>query len=88
MRRGVSPPTRFLVGSRIVDRDEPRKKSVPRWYALLLVPFVGMLWVPFYDSLEPRAFGIPYFYWYQFLWILVGAAITGIVYFATREPQP
>jgi hypothetical protein len=68
-------------------QGEARKKSVRSWYVLLLVPFVGMLWVPFYDSLEPRVLGVPYFYWYQFLWILVGAAITGIVYFGTREPQ-
>jgi hypothetical protein len=72
-----------------VTGAEQQKKSVRRWYALLLVPYVGMLWVPFYDSLEPRVLGVPYFYWYQFLWILVGAAITGIVYFATvPRPRP
>jgi hypothetical protein len=67
------------------------KRNVPRsrrlWYALLGVPFVGTLWVPFYDSLEPRLGGVPYFYWYQFAWIGVGAAITAVVYFATREPD-
>jgi hypothetical protein len=57
------------------------------WYTLLLVPFVGTLWVPFYNTLEPRALGVPYFYWYQFLWILIGAAITGFVYFVTRETE-
>ena len=51
----------------------------------LLAPFVGTLWVPFYDSAEPRIAGVPYFYWYQFLWIGVSAAITAVVYFATRE---
>ena len=55
------------------------------WYSLLLVPFVGTLWVPFYNAVEPRALGIPYFYWYQFLWIGVSAALTAIVYLATRE---
>jgi hypothetical protein len=29
--------------------------------------------------------GIPYFYWYQLLWILIGAVITAVVYFATEE---
>jgi hypothetical protein len=56
-----------------------------RWYVLLLVPFVGTLWVPFYDAVEPRAFGFPFFYWYQFAWIGVSAAITAVVYFATPE---
>jgi hypothetical protein len=55
------------------------------WYLLLLVPFVGTLWVPFFNSLEPSLGGVPYFYWYQFLWIVNGAALTAIVYFATRD---
>lgn len=57
------------------------------WYLLLLVPFVGTLWVPFYDAADPRLAGIPYFYWYQFLWIPIGALLTAIVYLATREPR-
>jgi hypothetical protein len=56
------------------------------WYWLLLVPFVALLWVPLYASGEPALAGIPYFYWYQFLWILISAIITALVYFATREP--
>jgi hypothetical protein len=28
---------------------------------------------------------VPYFYWYQFLWVLISAALTGVVYFATRD---
>ena len=65
----------------------PVRRGPPQvlWYLLLLVPFVGTLWVPFYNALEPRVLGIPYFYWYQFLWIVISAALTAIVYFATRE---
>ncbi len=63
------------------------KRSVSPWYVLLLVPFVGMLWVPFYNSVEPRLGGIPYFYWYQFAFIGVGASLTAIVYFATRNDE-
>jgi hypothetical protein len=55
------------------------------WYALLLAPFVGMLWVPFYNRIEPRAGSIPFFYWYQFVWIGVSAVLTAVVYFATRS---
>jgi hypothetical protein len=54
---------------------------------LLLVPFIFILWVPFYAAWEPTWFGIPYFYWYQFLWILISAVLTAIVYFATRGPE-
>jgi hypothetical protein len=56
-----------------------------RWYLLLIAPFVGTLWVPFYNTVEPSVGGVPYFYWYQFLWIGISAALTAIVYFATRD---
>jgi hypothetical protein len=52
-----------------------------------LVPFIAILWVPFYSGADPSFQGIPYFYWYQFLWILISAILTAIVYFATREPE-
>jgi hypothetical protein len=56
-----------------------------RWYLLLVPPFVGTLWVPFYNSVEPRLGNVPFFYWYQLAWIVGGAVLTATVYFATRE---
>ena len=53
------------------------------WYALLLIPFVGFLWLPFYARRTPELFGFPFFYWYQFLWVFIGAGITGLVYVLT-----
>jgi hypothetical protein len=53
------------------------------WYLLLLLPFIGLLWPPFYAKDTPRLGGFPFFYWYQFLWVLLGAALTAIVYWAT-----
>ncbi len=55
------------------------------WYLLLVPPFVGTLWVPFYNFVDPTLGGVPFFYWYQLVWILVGAVLTATVYFATRE---
>ena len=51
---------------------------------LLLLPFIAMLWVSSYDSIEPMVAGIPFFYWYQLLWILLGAAIIALVYRVER----
>jgi uncharacterized membrane protein YhaH (DUF805 family) len=59
-------------------------KSKYWWYILLLVPFIGTLWVPFYASEDPKVWGIPYFYWYQFLWVIISAVLTVIVYYATK----
>jgi hypothetical protein len=55
------------------------------WYLSLLAPFVGTLWVPFFNSAEPRLGGIPFFYWYQFAWVAISAVLTAAVYFATRH---
>jgi hypothetical protein len=48
---------------------------------LLIVPFVGTLWVPFYNSTNPTFNGIPFFYWYLFLWVIISAVLTALVYF-------
>lgn len=47
---------------------------------LLLVPFVGVLWVPWYNRIEPTAFGVPFFYWYQLLWIVLCGVVCSLVY--------
>ncbi len=62
----------------------PANRPSRAWYLLLLIPFVAVLWVPFYASASPEVAGIPFFYWYQFLWVIISGIITAIVYFATR----
>ncbi len=54
------------------------------WYLLLLVQFVAVLWPPFYNKAEPALAGMPFFYWYQLLWVIIGAISTAIVYFVTE----
>ncbi|HET7569631.1 MAG TPA: DUF3311 domain-containing protein [Gammaproteobacteria bacterium] len=49
------------------------------WLAVALI-FAGALWVPFYNRIDPRLAGIPFFYWFQFVWIIVTAAVTGLAY--------
>ena len=50
-----------------------------------MVQFVAVLWPPFYNSAEPRWIGIPFFYWYQMLWVIISAVTTAVIYLATRE---
>ncbi len=47
---------------------------------LLLLPFIAMLAVPTFNFAEPALFGLPFFYWYQLLWILICSALVGVVY--------
>ena len=52
----------------------------PHWPNLLLViPFVALLWVPFYNSIEPSLWGVPFFYWYQFLWVVLTSLLILVV---------
>jgi hypothetical protein len=55
------------------------------WNLLLLVPFVGLLWVPIYNRIEPKVFGIPFFYWYQFLWVLLTSLLIYAVHVLTDD---
>ena len=65
--------------------DEHRPVRRVLWARLLLiVPFVAMLWVSSYNSVEPMVAGIPFFYWYQLLWILIAAGLIAIVYQVER----
>ncbi len=70
---------------------ETRKRQRARWARLLLlIPFVAVLWVPFYNRAEPTLFAIPFFYWYQLLWIPLTALVISTVYWievAARAPD-
>ena len=61
--------------------DKPsRRRGFRPIHLLLLVPYVAVLWVPFYNRIEPQLAGIPFFYWYQLMWIVLGAAVLLPVY--------
>jgi len=65
--------------------NEHRQVRVVAWARLLLIlPFIAMLWVSSYDCAEPMLAGIPFFYWYQLGWVILGAAIIGFVYLVER----
>jgi Protein of unknown function (DUF3311) len=53
-----------------------------RWFLLLLlIPFIALLWFPFYNTSDPMLFDIPFFYWYQMLWIILTALLLMVLYF-------
>ena len=56
-------------------------------YLILLLPLI-LLWVPFYNRVEPAIFGIPFFYWYQMAWIPLAVVLTAIVWLIDRRVGP
>ena len=55
------------------------------WLLLLLIPML-VVYVPFYNTIEPQVFGFPFFYWFQLIWIFVSMGVTALVYYGT-EPR-
>lgn len=55
------------------------------WYWLLLIPLVGVLIPPIYNSEDPTFIGIPFFYWYQLVWVPISVLVTATVYRKTRR---
>jgi hypothetical protein len=67
-------------------RQAGARLGEPRMWILLLLPFVGLLWVPFYNFTEPSLFGFPFFYWYQLAWVPISALLIWLVY-RSRTPD-
>ncbi|MFJ7148504.1 DUF3311 domain-containing protein [Streptomyces sp. NPDC100445] len=53
----------------------------------LVAPFVAMLWVGSYAGTDPTFVGIPFFYWYQMLWVLISTALTVLAHQLWQRDQ-
>ncbi|WP_112276438.1 DUF3311 domain-containing protein [Lentzea terrae] len=56
------------------------------WNLLLIVPLL-MLITPWFNFDQPRLFGMPFFYWYQFAFVPLGVLCVALVYIKTKD-QP
>ncbi|MBB5055549.1 hypothetical protein HDF16_000218 [Granulicella aggregans] len=65
----------------------PRTQSgTPRaWKLLLLLPYLGLCFPQLYTRAAPALIGFPFFYWYQFLWVVLTSAILALYYLRTRR---
>jgi hypothetical protein len=64
----------------MADEARSKRRRFRPVHLLLAIPFIAELWVPFYNLREPTLAGVPFFYWYQLLWIVVAAVLLAIVY--------
>lgn len=85
--------TKFFARTRrevkVVDGNHPVGDTGHRsrrrwWYLVLLLPFLGTLFPGLYNMASPSLIGLPFFYWYQLVWVIVGAGIVALVYAQTR----
>jgi Protein of unknown function (DUF3311) len=77
----ASQPTRFPR----TEGEGPPGPREARWSWLLIVPLLGTLFPFIYNTNDPELIGIPFFYWYQMLWIPISVLCTLVVYTKTRR---
>ena len=64
--------------------DRPRRHRIR---VLLVLPYLGLLFPAVYARNTPVLWGLPFFYWYQLLWVLLASAIIALVYQRTRDDR-
>ena len=58
------------------------------WNLLLIIPLFTLI-TAIYNKHDPTFIGMPFFYWFQFVGIIVGVVCTSLVYLMTKdEPNP
>ncbi len=72
------------------DAAPPTNKTLVGVAAVLLaIPVVALLWVSSYARDTPELGGVPFFFWYQFLWVFLCAGCTYAAHrlvLAARKP--
>lgn len=69
-----------------MSSDETRSSGlrVRPWNLFLLIPLLVLV-TPLFNMDSPRLFGIPFFYWFQLLFVLVGVLCVAVVYVTTKD---
>jgi Protein of unknown function (DUF3311) len=62
-------------------------RDTTRAGVLLAIPCLALLLVPIYARSGPEVLGFPFFYWYQFLWVLLASAFTHSAYVVIRRAR-
>jgi hypothetical protein len=63
----------------------PKSNRLSPWNLLLILPAVALIFPGVYARETPEWIGIPFFYWYQLMWVVLTGIITAIVYRATPD---
>jgi hypothetical protein len=75
-------PPNFLPPPPEPADDRPYHSA---WQWLLLIPIVLPLLTPLYNRLDPRLFGVPFFYWCQLSFVVIDIVVIAVVYKLTKR---
>ena len=57
--------------------NKPRNRG---WLLLLVLPYLGLCFPQLYARATPELIGFPFFYWYQFAWVVLASSLMFVVY--------
>jgi hypothetical protein len=57
------------------------------WLILLVLPYLGLCFPGLYARATPTLLGFPFFYWYQFAWVIATSCLLWFVYLKWRQPE-
>ena len=74
------------------DRESDPRREAPAdraerssWHMLLWLLIIVPMLTPIYNRVNPMLFGIPFFYWFQIMFIPLEIALITLVYQATKR---
>jgi peptidoglycan/LPS O-acetylase OafA/YrhL len=71
-------PLQDMAHEPAANAKPTRRRS--RWVLLLILPYLGLCFPQIYAHSTPVLWGFPFFYWYQFAWVIGASALLAIVY--------
>jgi hypothetical protein len=71
-------PLQHMVRESAANAKSTRRKN--RWVLLLILPYLGLCFPRIYARSLPTLWGFPFFYWYQFAWVIGASILLAIVY--------
>jgi hypothetical protein len=63
---------------------KPTERARGWWKVVLVVPYLALCFPMIYARATPALFGFPFFYWYQFAWVVISSALMGLVYWKLK----
>jgi hypothetical protein len=67
-----------MVPESAANAKPKRRRS--GWVLLLALPYLGLCFPQIYSRSTPALWGFPFFYWYQFAWVIAASALLAIIY--------
>jgi hypothetical protein len=67
------------------DNLKAKRRLTP--WLLLVLPYLALCFPGVYARTTPVLLGFPFFYWYQFAWVILTSCLLGVVYRRMRTPE-